>query len=29
MNVGLTLALGGFGAYCTVAMLALRRWVGQ
>jgi hypothetical protein len=22
-------AVGGFGAYCTAAMFALRKWVGR
>ena len=29
MNIGLSLALGGFGAYCTAAMFALRHWCGR
>lgn len=29
MNIALTLAIGGFGAYCTAAMAALCKWVGQ
>ncbi len=28
MSLGLTLAIGGFGAYCTAAMFTLRKLVG-